>query len=302
MQKRKKNINAKLWIAEGTCIPFVEVSYMDKDAQEHMGFMMLDTGSTVNFLFGDISEWVVESDRKDEAEMPVQDCMGGMFLSSEVKLSFVFGSSQFTEQFVCSGAKTTKLNGDMPIIGILGNNFLEKQGLTIDFSNGRVYTSHLGSGEVYNLGCDFFYPLFVGMENYGVPTVDVHYKKTDVPLIVDTGSGANVVSLKCIKRCHLDCKFTDKPYSLQSVSGINVALLAKVKIALDIMDDVEDYPSFETSFMVTDHPIRERTGKTRAVEGIIGAPFMVQYGWVIDFGAGVIYHQKAKVHNNVKEK
>ena len=48
MVKAKRNINVEICRVEGDLAPFVKVDYVDKNADEHTGLMLLDSGSNIN--------------------------------------------------------------------------------------------------------------------------------------------------------------------------------------------------------------------------------------------------------------
>ena len=48
--KKENDIRVSMYRVKGDAAPFVLVDYMDKDAQEHTGVMMLDSGCMGNIL------------------------------------------------------------------------------------------------------------------------------------------------------------------------------------------------------------------------------------------------------------
>ena len=54
--KKESDIRVEMFRVQGDFAPFVKVDYMDKDAQEHTGLMLLDSGSTSNVLFSEMAE------------------------------------------------------------------------------------------------------------------------------------------------------------------------------------------------------------------------------------------------------
>ena len=56
--KREKDVRVEMVRMEGDVAPFVQVGYMDKDAQEHTGLMLLDSGSTVNLLSSEMARHI----------------------------------------------------------------------------------------------------------------------------------------------------------------------------------------------------------------------------------------------------
>ncbi len=54
--KKEKEMRVKMFRVVGDVATFVEVGYVDKDALEHTGLLLLDLGSNVNILSSDMSE------------------------------------------------------------------------------------------------------------------------------------------------------------------------------------------------------------------------------------------------------
>ncbi len=54
--KKESNIREGMFRVVGDFAPFVKVDYMDKDAQEHTGLMLLDSGSASNVLSSEMAE------------------------------------------------------------------------------------------------------------------------------------------------------------------------------------------------------------------------------------------------------
>lgn len=296
MKKQKKKINAKLTMVKGVFTPLVEVDYWDKDDHKHSGLILLDTGSTANYLFVNIGGNDVLSGRTAGTKVIAHNSLKAEFNIIRVKFPFAFGGKQFRESFVYSEAGTSiETRAKIPIIGILGNIFMEKYDLAIDFSNGAVYSSQREPGAICAGDCDLFFPMGCGLYEYDVPIVNIIYKRTRASLVARTGSLTNEVSQKCIKRCHLECEFSEKADARHEMSGDSEDLWANVKFNLHTLAGtrpLETVP-YEDNFMVTDYPFRARTQKSPALDGIIGALFMAKYGWVLDFGAGIIYHKKS---------
>ena len=47
---QERNINVEMCRVVDDLNPFIKVDFVDKDAEEHTGLMMLDSGSNVNLL------------------------------------------------------------------------------------------------------------------------------------------------------------------------------------------------------------------------------------------------------------
>ena len=56
--KTKKEIDVELVRIEGDLAPFVMVDYLDRDAHEYSGLLLIDSGSTANILSHEMSNFI----------------------------------------------------------------------------------------------------------------------------------------------------------------------------------------------------------------------------------------------------
>jgi hypothetical protein len=299
--KNKKSVNVEMYRVVGDLNPFVKVGFVDKDAEEHTGLMMLDSGSNVNLLSCEADRYIGNMCRHDDAELEITDSVGETMIADYVHFSFAFGGEQFNENFGID--KDCHLGNveDLPIIGLLGNKFMQQHGLVIDYSDFTVHTSDISRTGLCASECDFIFPMEVGLKNYGLPVLAIHHDETDAAVLADTGSSANVVSTQCISQCDLKCEYKDENETLNGLKGSSEARWANVSFNLPTLrEDCAESIPFHDSFMVINHPVAEgyvyNDDVSQPIEGMIGSPFMAKQGWTLDFAQKVIYKRKCQTN------
>ena len=295
--KKEKNINVEMYRVMGDLNPFVKVDFVDKDAEEHTGLMILDSGSNVNLLSSGADKYIGNLCRHDDVELEITDSVGETMIADFVHFSFAFGGNQFNEDFGIE--KDCHLGNveDLPIIGLLGNKFMQQHGLVIDYRDFTVHTSDIDQTGLCANECDFMFPMEIGLKNYGIPVLAIHYEGTDAAVLADTGSSANVVSTQCINQCDLKCEYQDEYDTLNGLKGSSDARWANVNFnLLTLRKNCAESIPFHDSFMVITHPVSEgyvfNDDVSQPIEGLIGSPFMAKQGWTLDFAQKVIYKRK----------
>ena len=296
--KKEKSINVEMYRVVGDLNPFIKVDFVDQNAQEHTALMMLDSGSNVNLLSRGADRYIGDLCWYDDTELEITDSVGETMIADNVHFSFAFGGKQFNEDFGID--KDCHLGNveDLPIIGLLGNKFMQQHGLVIDYRAFTVHTSDIHQTGLCSSECDFMFPMEIGLKNYGIPVLAIHCEGTDAAVLADTGSSANVVSTQCIDQCDLKCEYQDEYDTLKGLKGSSDARWANVSFNLLTHRGkcVENIPFYD-SFMVINHPVAEgyafNDDVSQPIDGIIGSPFMAKQGWTLDFAQKVIYKRKS---------
>ena len=299
--KKENDIRVEMFRVVDDLNPFIKVDYVDRDAQEHTALMILDSGSNVNLLSCEADRYIGIMCRYDDAELEITDSVGETMIADFVHFSFSFGGEQFNEDFGID--KDCHLGNveDLPIIGLLGNKFMQQHGLVIDYSDYTVHTSDIHLTGLCASYCDFIFPMETGLKNYGLPVLAIHHDETDAAVLADTGSSANVVSTQCISQCDLKCEYKDENETLNGLKGTSEARWANVSFnLLTLREDCAESIPFHDSFMVINHPVAEgyvfNDDVSQPIEGLIGSPFMAKEGWTLDFAQKVIYKRKCQTN------
>ena len=154
--KAEKNIRVEMIRMKGDVAPFVQVNYVDKDAQEHTGLFLLDSGSNENILSPEIVESMGSLCTIVDGVKTIASMAQEVVKASQVSFPFVMGDNQFHETF-CISDMSFPLEG-MTVIGILGNPFLQLHNLVIDFHGNTLHTSEITPSNFSILDCAFFLP------------------------------------------------------------------------------------------------------------------------------------------------
>lgn len=297
--KKENDIRVEMFRVVDDLNPFIKVDYVDRDAEEHTGLMMLDSGSNVNFLTGNVGRHIGDLCRHDDTDLEITDSAGEVILADYVHFSFAFGGKQFNEDFGIKEDCHLGFVDELPIIGLLGTAFLQKHGLVIDYSNFTLHTSDISQANLCASDCDFIFPMEIGLKNYGLPVLAIHHENTDAVALVDTGSAANVVSVTCVNQCDLKCEYTHETDTFKGLKGSSEGNWANVDFHLLTLKEngVESVP-FCDFFMVINQSVAEgyvfNESQHQPIEGIIGSPFMAKQGWTLDFAQKVIYKRKCQ--------
>ena len=302
MNNGMKDFKVKMYRVVDDLAPFVEIGYVNKDGQEQTGLMVLDSGSCQNVLFGIRAEKLGLVYEKTEQTVTICTLGNETTETRVANYSFVMEGVEFHEPF-CFNENEIHFPsrvGDLPIIGILGNIFMQLNSLAIDYENHTLHTSNVSPANLPISDCDFFFPMEIGLKHYGVPVLAIRQNGEDIAVMADTGSSGNTMAMPAIKEYDFDCQEIGKE---DVITGLNSSMEAKeVKLKYNLLTLTDGDPkevSFESSFLtIPNYPLvyEKKTSEDsdkQPVVGIIGSPFMAAHGWVLDFGVKYIYKRKA---------
>lgn len=301
--KKNDNIRVEMVRVAGNVAPLVEIDYMDKEAKEHTGFLLLDSCSTHNILFNEMQERLGVLCIKGN-ESTCLDTTGNCKVTvKDVRFSFVMSGQQFHEDFCLSERETPYFVDDVPVIGLLGNIFLQQQNLVIDYDDFSLYTSEVTHENLAIPDCDFFFPMEIGLNNYGIPIVSLFQNEKEIPMMADSGAADNMIATQTIADCCMDHKLLDETDTISGIGGSVDTRLAIASFSLLTLkgNDVEKI-SRKAKFHVLpnyvyipeDGECDENGEQLPPIEGTISCSFMAREKWILDFGAKIIYKRKKK--------
>lgn len=301
--KSKNDIRVEMIRLAGDVAALVKVDYMDKDAQEHTGLMILDSGSDLNYLTKEFADCVGLNCSKGSESTDVLTVTGNTIKVSYVQFNFALGGALFHDIFYTYERQLALIDGDTPIIGLLGNKFLQKYNLAIDFSDFTLYTSHVSPENLCIADCDFFFPMVYGLKYYNLPVLKMGQGELEIVAIADTGATNNLISAPSLSDDGFQCEFLSTSDTINGLTGnldVKEAILSFD--LLTVKDEGSDVIQHQDVFMV--HPqyliepieglCDEDGEQLQPVEALIGCPFMAKEGWVLDFCANIIYKRKPK--------
>ena len=302
--KTENNIRVQMIRMTNNFVPFVKVDYMDKDAKEHTGLMLVDSCSNDSILAGEIADLCMLKKRGDEVNR-IRTVSGEFIETTKVEFSFVLGSRQIHEDFYLYDDFHNNVLPDKSIIGIIGINLLCNLSLVIDYTEGFLHTSTVTPSNLTVSDCDYFFPLEIGFNYYGLPVVAMRQDKVDMVILADTGASNNVIAMQSLKENGFKHSFLDVKDELTGIAGSVEVEQATVDFNLLTLDENNDETEVRHHdlFMVMPRYVMQfdeaKTDENDKVlppiEGIISSEFMAKQGWALDFGAMIIYKRKAKV-------
>lgn len=297
---KENGIRVELFRMKGDVAPFVKVDYMDKYAEEHIGLMLLDSGSMGNILSNEMADGIGTMCKLEEETM-IHSIANEVMETDNVRFSFVMGGRQFRDTFCLStNALPIHVKG-MKVVGILGIRFLKQHKLVIDYSDHSLHTSCVNPGNLSISDCDYFFPMEIGLNNYGLPVVAVIQNKKEIVALVDTGATSNMIAEQTVNSHNFNCSRTNEKDVMMGIAGEVEVEEAIVKFNLATLTGTSiKQLSRHANFYLLPHyvftPSEEfcdaKDEQRPPIEVAIGSPFMARQGWVIDFGAKIIYRRR----------
>ena len=301
--KKNDNIRVEMVRVAGNVAPLVEIDYMDKEAKEHTGFLLLDSCSTHNILFNEMQERLGVLCIKGN-ESTCLDTTGNCKVTvKDVRFSFVMSGQQFHEDFCLSERETPYFVDDVPVIGLLGNMFFQQQNLVIDYDDFSLHTSEVTHENLAIPDCDFFFPMEIGLKNYGIPIVSLFQNEKEIPMMADSGASGNMIAKQTIADCCMDHKLLDETDTISGIGGsvdtrLAIASFSLLTLKGNDMEEISRKAKFHVLpnyvYIPKDEECDENDEQLPPIEGTISCNFMAREKWILDFGAKIIYKRKKK--------
>lgn len=301
--KKNDNIRVEMVRVAGNVAPLVEIDYMDKEAKEHTGFLLLDSCSTHNILFNEMQERLGVLCIKGN-ESTCLDTTGNCKVTvKDVRFSFVMSGQQFHEDFCLSERETPYFVDDVPVIGLLGNMFFQQQNLVIDYDDFSLHTSEVTHENLAIPDCDFFFPMEIGLKNYGIPIVSLFQNEKEIPMMADSGASGNMIAKQTIADCCMDHKLLDETDTISGIGGsvdtrLAIASFSLLTLKGNDMEEISRKAKFHVLpnyvYIPKDEECDENGEQLPPIEGTISCSFMAREKWILDFGAKIIYKRKKK--------
>lgn len=302
--KKETKINVKMFRIAGDEASLVKVDFLDKDAQEHSGLFLLDSCSNDNMLSTGMADSIGIPYMLGDKTKNVGTSSGDVVTLKCAEFSFALGGTQFHESFCLVDRELPKVAGDTPLIGILGNIFMLENRLVIDYSDFSFHTSDVSPANLSISDCDFFVPMGIGLEHYSLPVLPIKQGDMEILSLADTGATHNIITKQTINNYGFDCLYLEGKDSIMGIGGEVEAEEALVGFNLLSLAECEDFvneSSYRSHFKVVPHYLMtppegqcDANGEQLPpIEALISSSFMAKQGWVLDFGAEIIYRRKS---------
>lgn len=301
MKKEKNDIRVEMLRVEGDYAPFVQVDYMDKYAQEHTGLLLLDSGSSCNLLSCEMADSIGMLCKLEDDGATITAVTLETMDVDNAKFSFVLGGRMFHETFYQSKQQLPISVKGMNVIGIVGICFFQKHNLVIDYSDYTLHTSNVSPENLKISDCDFFFPMEIGLKYYGMPVLSVKQNGKEIVTLLDSGADGNMIAEKTLSDNNFEYQDLNERDFIYGVAGsVEVGGAVVGFNIVSVMEDdlceisLKDYFSVLPDYLFASEidDCDSNGDQLPPIEVALGSPFMAGNGWVLDFGAKIIYQLK----------
>ena len=291
------SINTKFMV-EGDSLPFVEIKFKGMDGKIHSALMLMDTGSNFNILAAEMKVLICKNDWLEERLDGTVNVANEVSDLSQAMFKFEMDNQKFQEQFAFVDGQHLMQIDDMMFVGVLGNRFMQKHRLAIDYTNMTVHTSNMTNEELNNGKYEFVIPIEYGLKHYNTPILHIKGEKHSAVAVVDTGCDEFTITQRAIDECGLSPYITGNTVEVTGSNGsvdgqecvLNFSLTDHKgnRIGKQSFEEtVEIIPTIPD--VLEDGECDEEGKLLPPVDGMIGSPFIAKQKWILDFGEGAIY-------------
>lgn len=283
----------EFYMVDESALPFVEIKFKGMDGKIHSALMLMDTGINFNILAAEMKVLIGKNDWLDERLDGAVNVANEVSELSQAMFNFGMDGQLFQEQFAFVDGQHIMPIDDMMFVGVLGNRFMQKHRLAIDYTNMTVHTSHMTNEELNNGKYEFVIPIEYGLKHYNTPILHIKGKKHSAVAVVDTGCDDFTITQHAVDECGMDYHLTGNILNVAGPNGIVEGQECVLNFSLtDHKDNEIGKQSFkETAEIIPSIPNVLEDGEyyedgnlLPPVDGMVGSPFMAKQKWVIDFG------------------
>lgn len=285
--------------------PVIPFYFQDKENRTFECYMLIDTGSHNNIIFGAMKDLLPE-ECFQKGETTKIKTLFRTFDNTNAKMSFILQNRQFTEDF--SLCETNHLNvGTRIVVGILGICFLLKHGLTLDYSNLMLHNFKSNEEEIL-ANTDYTLDMNMGLTTYGLPILVILKGQNAILALADSGANMNSITRKALSDLNCEYKMLENKRTLSAFNIFKVVDNIEMSYTLCYSSDMKKSVDYKDIFSVVDIDhflsIIEEVGKKvlipntneeiPPIEANIGSDFMSREGWILDFKKWGIFKPKDK--------
>ena len=281
-------------------LPFIEIQIMGMDGKKHSALMLMDTGSNFNILAAEMKVLIGKNDWLEERLDRAVNVANEVSELTQAMFNFEMDGQPFQEQFAFVDGQHLMQINDMMFVGVLGNSFMQKYRLAIDYANMTVHTSNVTAEELNNGKYEFVIPIQYGLKHYNTPILHIKGEKHSAVAVVDTGCDEFTITQRAIDECGLSPYITGNTVEVTGSNGsvdgqecvLNFSLTDHKGNRIGKQSFEETVEIIPTIPNVLEDGECDEDGKLLPpVDGMIGSPFMAKQKWTIDFGEGAIFGQ-----------
>lgn len=275
--------------------PMIMASFVSKSGRTVGGAFIVDTASRHNVMNEAILGILQDNCLRYDGKMTLTSFSGEGIQGKEVHLDFCVGDCLFSERFYAAqGLSFDSVFGEHVVLGILGIEFLVKYGLALDFEKRSLHSSSMIEKKMELSEYSFVFPQEYGFSKYGLPVVGMVKKGKEYICLVDSGSNLNITTKYVLGNGDITNRHTGLKSSLTSVAGTKMTDLMILDFdLLSIGNKIGEIKikKYSTDFQVIDNSkfILEGESNIPPISAIIGAGFLLEQKWVVDFAYGLVY-------------
>ena len=275
--------------------PMIMASFVSKSGRTVGGAFIVDTASRHNVMNEAILGILQDNCLRYDGKMTLTSFSGEGIQGKEVHLDFCVGDCLFSERFYAAqGLSFDSVFGEHVVLGILGIEFLVKYGLALDFQKRSLHSSSMIEKKMELSEYSFVFPQEYGFSKYGLPVVGMVKNGKEYICLVDSGSNLNITTKYVLGNGDITNRHTGLKSSLTSVAGTKMTDLMNVDFdLLSIGNKIGEIKikKYSTDFQVIDNSkfILEGESNIPPISAIIGAGFLLEQKWVVDFASGLVY-------------
>lgn len=281
-------------------LPFVKGEFKGDNGIWYKGYFLVDSCSVDCILNKKVLE--VAAGALTDGECKKISALGDEAISCKpAHLNFSVGGKEFEETFYLGETVDFESTVECDfIVGILGLKFLLRNRLAIDFERMTLHTSTAAEDNVSPETCRYLFPLGYGFKIYQTPAVGVLGKdEKEFVFLADTGSNMNSITRRVLEDSGFAHEGDGEKGQVIAFSGtfdvqfedvdFTLATMIKSDGEIGLLQHKRKFQIFEGQ----DYILSSDDEENPQVGGILGAEFMHQQGWILDFAASLIYARKA---------
>ena len=200
---------------------------------------------------------------------------------------------------------------EYPVIGLLGNDFLIKYKLALDYSSCTLHTSNVNTSNLSLADCEYFSPLDLTNKNYRLPVVSLKLNGKQIVAGVDSGATNNFIAKQSIDKSKVpffslgdgDTMVGSNGQVATQMGIIPFSTVSASEKGEKVIETVAIFNIIQDYIIPSQNMVEENEDQqVPPVEALLCSSFIASQGWILDFGACIIYKRKIKSCEKTKIK
>ena len=261
------------------------------------GYFLIDSGSTDNYLDPKhITEHDLDFNTEQRKTVTLLDeGKQENVLTGDTQLKI--GDKCMTLKFNLMKSTHPMINAfECRILGILGNYFLVKNSIILDYENQNILTPEEDDIQnAYEIRSQFR----TGFNLFGVPAIGLlgEDQENIIMAVLDTGSGNNVICRRSLDKYGIIHSGNDSQYNVYGAKAETCCHACNCTVKALSQDNRKQtcLVEFSDNFLLLEEREYIVDGEQgKIIEAIIGGGFLSRHGAVLDFSTGDLYLKEWK--------